>query len=748
MSACVAGMGLLWACWGGFAHAQQASDPVDPPAPAERAASAVQQLPRQVIQGSAAREAGPFASRTSGARLARLRATTSDSAKLLQDVPGMSFYGAGGVSSLPAIHGLADDRLRTQVDGMDLVAACPNHMNPALSYIDPSRVGSVKVYSGISPVSAGGDSIGGTIQVEAAPPEFAEEGGAPLTRGSLGTFYRSNGHARGGNLSAGYATESLSLGITGATTRQNNYRAARAFKPAAQGSETGRVIPGDEVASTAYRATNAELRAAWRRDEHLLQVTWGHQHIGFEGFPNQRMDMTSNRSDQFSLRYSGQFDGLRVTGRFWQQNVHHAMDMGPDRYFYGFGMPMLTKATTRGVQAQFELDVSDAHVLRMGVERQTYVLYDWWPPVGGSMGPNAFWNIDDGRRLRTGVYAEWEARWSPQWTTLAGLRGDRVVTNAAAVQGYDNGLGAIWGNEAAAFNAQSHRRSNDLLDAALTVQYQPARTARYELGVARKGHAPNLYQRYPWSTQPMAALMNNFVGDGNGYVGNPKLQPETAHTVMLSGAWQAEDGEDWSLKASTYYTRVHNFMDAKRCDFGQCSAANTTSTTGFVLLQYVNVPARLYGLDLSGAKRLVRGSAWGDLGANLVFSVVRGRNLATGDDLYNLMPANLKLSLEHRLAGLSSALELQAVTAKHRVSQVRNEMSTPGYGVANLRASYEWKQVRLDLAIENLFDRYYAAPLGGAYLGQGRSMTSAGIPWGTVVPGAGRSFNTSLSIWF
>ncbi|HOD75978.1 MAG TPA: hypothetical protein PKJ17_08120, partial [Syntrophorhabdaceae bacterium] len=34
----------------------------------------------------------------------------------LRDVPGVSLYGAGGVSSMPAIHGLADDRIRIKVD--------------------------------------------------------------------------------------------------------------------------------------------------------------------------------------------------------------------------------------------------------------------------------------------------------------------------------------------------------------------------------------------------------------------------------------------------------------------------------------------------------------------------------------------------------------------------------------------------------------------------------------------------------
>ena len=64
------------------------------------------------------------------AQIAPQRARTSDTASLLVDIPGVSVYGAGGVSGLPAIRGLADDRLRIKVDGMDLVAACPNCQDP------------------------------------------------------------------------------------------------------------------------------------------------------------------------------------------------------------------------------------------------------------------------------------------------------------------------------------------------------------------------------------------------------------------------------------------------------------------------------------------------------------------------------------------------------------------------------------------------------------------------------------------
>ncbi|OZB36577.1 MAG: hypothetical protein B7X35_06435 [Halothiobacillus sp. 14-56-357] len=147
------------------------------------------------------------------------RAATSDSARLLTDFPGVSLFSAGGGSALPIIHGLADDRLRTQVDGMDLIAACPNHMNSPLSYIDPTNIGRVRVYSGVVPVSVGGDSIGGTIEVDSPDPVFAKPGEGTVTQGEIGGFYRSNGSAYGGNLAATLATRNFSLSYRGSTAQ-------------------------------------------------------------------------------------------------------------------------------------------------------------------------------------------------------------------------------------------------------------------------------------------------------------------------------------------------------------------------------------------------------------------------------------------------------------------------------------------------------------------------------------------------
>jgi iron complex outermembrane receptor protein len=141
---------------------------------------------------------------------------------------------------------------------MDLISACGNHMNPPLSYIDPSNVGSIQVFAGITPVSVGGDSIGGAIVVNSPEPEFAAAGQGMLLKGQAGAFYRSNGNATGGNLSATIANEKLSMTYSGSTVESDNYTAGGDFKPAgpafiADGKSlytSTKWLPGDEVGAS------------------------------------------------------------------------------------------------------------------------------------------------------------------------------------------------------------------------------------------------------------------------------------------------------------------------------------------------------------------------------------------------------------------------------------------------------------------------------------------------------------------
>ena len=726
-------------------------------------------------------------------------ASTSDTASLLRNVPGITLRTGGGLSSLPAIHGLSGDRVRTKVDGMDLISSCANHMNPPLSYIDPTNVDSVSVFAGITSVSVGGDSIGGTIIVNSAKPEFASQAEEVLITGEAGTFYRSNGDGYGGNLSATAASDKLSVVYTIATTQSDNYKAANDFKPSGPAARDRGFLPGDEVGSSYYDATNQSLTFASQYDNHFTDLKVDYQRISDQGFPNQRMDMTDNKRYAFNLGDRATFDWGVLESRIYYEKTRHSMNFGDDKQFvYGDapGMPMETDGRTLGAVVNASISLNTRDIVRTGIEYQAYKLDDWWPPsgTGGMMSPNTFENINNGRRDRYGIFGEWEARWNEQWTTVLGLRPEIVRMDTDDVQGYSNtnstsmnmnmggmsmgmgtdmnmdtgmnmGMGAgsmgamqmggmgmthNYLSEATAFNERNHQRTDYNVDITALARYTPDANQTYEAGYARKTRSPNLYERYSWSTSGMSMLMVNLAGDGNGYVGNLDLDPEVANTLSVTADWHDAAKERWGVQVTPYITYIEDFIDAKRCVSGTpaCGPANQTATDAFVYLQFVNQNARIYGVDVSGSYLAAKLQDYGSFTISGVIGYLNGESRKTGDNLYNMMPLNGTLALTHNIGNWTSVLEAQFVAAKDNVSQVRNEVRTSSYNLLSFRSTYEWKQFRVDVGIENLTDEFYDLPLGGAYVGQGATMSGTGVPWGVAVPGMGRSIYTGVSFSF
>ena len=660
------------------------------------------------------------------------RSRTSDTAALLEEVPGVSLNINGGISSLPAIHGLADDRVKTLVDGMTITAHCANHMNPALSYIAPGNVESINVLAGITPVSEGGDSIGGTIAVDSPIGEFANSGQGWVTHGSLSGYHRSNGVVNGGDASLSGATEHFSALFAGSYVNAGNYH-------------TG---DGLFVKSSLFEARNDALTLAARHGQHLFSLRLGYQYLPEQGFPNDSMDMTKNDGRFVNARYQGKFDWGKLDARFYYENTGHEMNILSDR-MPGMYMPMTVQGGDLGYTVKAEHPLSAHDVLRVGTELHRSTLNDWWPPVAalvGAMGPNTFWNVRDGRRYRFGTYPEWETVHGQKWTGLLGIRNDEVLMNTGNVAGYNmsptvSGSAAYYA-DATAFNARNHSRGDNNFDLTALGRYRATANSTLELGYARKTRSPSLYERYLWvKNSPMAVDMNGWFGDGNGYTGNLDLRPEVAHTVSATADWHDSSTGRWELKITPYYTYVQDYIGVRRCPIVAgstgCSAARFYATSGYVTLQFANQDAQLFGVDASGRLPLGGNAQWGDFALTGVLSYVRGKNLSTGGNLYNIMPVNLRLTLEHRRGHWSNGVALQAVDSKRDVEAVRNELRTAGYAVVNLRSGYQWHiveaaELRFDAGIDNLANRTYALPLGGRYWDDTTGSTQ--------VPGYGRTF--------
>jgi iron complex outermembrane receptor protein len=507
-----------------------------------------------------------------------------------------------------------------------------------------------------------------------------------------------------------------------------------------------------------YKSTNQSLNLALRNEDHLLELKLGVQDLPYQGFPNQRMDMTANDGQHLNVRYQGRYQWGALEARLYHEHTRHKMNFFEDKAFWyqnaAPGMSMDTEGKNTGALIRADIAISARDMLRVGGEYQRYRFNDWWLPSGtGGMSPNTFWDINDGQRDRLGIFAEWEARWTPQWLSQLGLRSETVRMNTGTVQGYKSG--APYAADAARFNAADRSKTDRNWDLTALARYTPAATQTIEFGYARKTRSPNLYERFAWSTGGMAMNMINMVGDGNGYVGNLELEPEVAHTLSATFDWHDADQEQRGVRLTPHYTYVRDYINARRCTAadgtgGACTLAAQNTNNNFVFLKYANQDVRLYGLDISGRMPLAQNTGFGSFAANGMLSYLRGKTASGADDnLYNIMPLNAKLALVQSLNNWTNTAELQLVDAKTRVSQVRNELQTGGYGLLNLRSSYAWKQARFDVGIENVFDRLYSNPLGGAYVGQGTTMPPiGGAPYGIAVPGSGRNIYAAATVKF
>jgi iron complex outermembrane receptor protein len=272
------------------------------------------------------------------------------------------------------------------------------------------------------------------------------------------------------------------------------------------------------------------------------------------------------------------------------------------------------------------------------------------------------------------------------------------------------------------------------------LKYEPDAASNYEFGYSRKTRSPNLYERYAWCNTWMTSGMIGWFGDGNGYVGNLNLRPEVAHTFSVTGSWQDVDRNAWQLKITPYFTHVHDYIDVERI------GGRTFSAPGYEvrnILQFTNHNTELYGINVSGSAALWDSEGFGNGRLYGTLGYVHGIDLENGESLYHMMPLNARVSVEQKLSGFTNTMEMQLVTRKSETDPLRFEPETPGYLLFSIGSSYEYKNLRVDVGVTNLFDAHYYLPLGGInyddFLATKKTRTFEPLA------GQGRSFNIALT---
>lgn len=627
----------------------------------------------------------------------------NDGADLLRGIPGTASVRNGPQTGIAQIRGLAGDRVRVTIDGRSITPACPNHMDPPLHYAQPAPGDRIDVFAGIAPVSIGGDSIAGAIRLTRPDPEFARDGGS-ISGGRIGASHRGANRAWGASTSLHQAGEHHRLEYRGSWMDAEDLR-----------------FPGGRVSASGFDTRRHDIITAFRTPNGFIALDAGASRTRDAGTPALPMDMVRDDSLHVGIR---QREEIGSNGTVWETRAFiHEIDHLMDNFSLrpAPAMRMMAPATSRdhGFQTGIETPVGD-HRLLTGIDLHR-AEFDARQINQAGLARDTF---RDNIRTRTGAYIDVESPLAGGWTLRNGIRVDSVATRAGTVS---NAFGGPAVNaDRDAFNSGPRRHRDTWLDLASAVRFEPDRQTMFELGLAFKNRAPSLVERYLWTPANASAGL----ADGRTYLGNPDLDPEQSFQISLGATRR---GDSWSATLTPFYQRVRDFIQGT-------PHPTRVDPAGLPVLQYQN----LRRAELYGAEFVFDWTLHERVTLTTSASVVRATNRETDEALYRVAPFHGLTSLAYRHDGWEATVESEWSAAQNRVATTQNEPTTPGFGLVHLRAARTFaNRIRLEVGVENVFDKRYADHLGGI-----NRVPGGDLAVGQRVPGPGRSFYTGMNWTF
>lgn len=198
----------------------------------------------------------------------------------------------------------------------------------------------------------------------------------------------------------------------------------------------------------------------------------------------------------------------------------------------------------------------------------------------------------------------------------------------------------------------------------------------------------------------------------NKFIANPNLRPETAKNKEITANLHFDSlfkqGDKFKIEATYFRNDVKDFINLKI--FNNPNANPNTSTRAFLPTnsQYQNITnARLSGIELQAQYQTERLTLFTNYGST------KGKDKDSGEALSNIAASKIGVGVNYALVKDKFTV---GATVTHYAAQRRvpkdHSVTYPSYILTDLRATYaplkgEWKNLRLDFALENLFDKKY-----------------------------------------
>lgn len=201
----------------------------------------------------------------------------------------------------------------------------------------------------------------------------------------------------------------------------------------------------------------------------------------------------------------------------------------------------------------------------------------------------------------------------------------------------------------------------------------------------------------------------------NTFIANPNLRPETAKNKEITANLHFDSlfkqGDKFKIEATYFRNDVKDFINLKIFNDANANKNASTSANGAFLptkSQYQNITnARLSGIELQAQYQTERLTLFTNYGST------KGRDKDSGEALSNIAASKIGVGADYALVKdkFTVGATVTHYAAQHRVPK-DHAVTYPSYILTDLRATYaplkgEWKNLRLDFVLENLFDRKY-----------------------------------------
>jgi len=613
---------------------------------------------------------------------------------------GMSLIKRGAYAMEPQLHGFSAGQLNVTIDGMKMFGACTDKMDPVTSYIEPGNLKKITIKQGTGSNHTG-CNVGGSVDMTLQEPD--ERSTKPFY---ISLIAGGESVSRGRNLlfTTGFGGRKWGWGLDGVYRKNENYIDGK----------------GREVEFSQYEKLNLHTVFTYRLDSiRNLKTDLLYDDARQVGYPALPMDVGVARAGLLAFEYNKK--GARpLKIKVYYNTIRHVMDDSKRDSLYMLKeapagksdsvymrMDMPGESSTWGSYIQYTLPwlqrnrltiKGDGYANRSMADMTMKMRYAGSEPEL----PMYMQTWPDMMRISTGLFAENSTSLSRSITLS--ING-RIDFNRDILKS-DYGR-----NQFSVFNYSLENKADKWVKS-FNISAQFIVNKHINL-LATTGYA----ERMPTIGERLGYYLYNAY-DGYDYIGNPYIRSEKS--VFSRFAFQYGN-KNLKLNVSTSYSRVKDYILGITNHSIMPMNFYASGIRVYENMDYAN----MYSIDFQSLYNpVVPITLFLDMKYTYAF-------LHSGDALPLIPPLKTVFAVQYMSRQISVQSEIESSVSQHRINLNYGERVTPGYWVANCKASYRFRvsnsTLEVGTGVSNLFDKVYFEHLD----------------WGRIYR-PGRSFNLFL----